>query len=72
MSVGKVIHEAVLEVTMEGTDGATATGAEIVLFSASFGEEKNIVLDRPFIVIVQDRLNNIPVLVGRVNNPSYP
>ena len=72
VSVGKVIHEAVVEVTKEGTEGAAATGVEIVLFSASFGEEKNIVLDRPFIFIVQDRLNNIPVLVVRVNNPSYP
>eukprot|EP00090_Calanus_glacialis_P012407 TRINITY_DN2095_c0_g1_i1.p1 TRINITY_DN2095_c0_g1~~TRINITY_DN2095_c0_g1_i1.p1 ORF type:complete len:431 (-),score=112.20 TRINITY_DN2095_c0_g1_i1:45-1337(-) len=72
VGVGKVIHEAVVEVTKEGTEGAAATGVEIVLFSASFGEEKNIVLDRPFIFIVQDRLNNIPVLVGRVKNPSYP
>jgi serpin B len=72
VGVGKVIHEAVVEVTKEGTEGAAVTGVEIVLFSATFGEEKNIVLDRPFIFIVQDRVNNIPVLVGRVKNPSYP
>jgi len=72
IGVGKIIHEAVVEVTKEGTEGAAATGVEIVLFSASFGEHKNIVLDRPFIFIVQDKLNNIPVLVGRVKNPSYP
>jgi serpin B len=72
LAVGKVLHEACIEVTKEGTEGAAATGVEIVLFSASFGEQKNIVLDRPFIFIVQDRVNNIPVLVGRVKNPSYP
>eukprot|EP00092_Neocalanus_flemingeri_P004701 GFUD01005066.1.p1 GENE.GFUD01005066.1~~GFUD01005066.1.p1 ORF type:complete len:432 (-),score=124.22 GFUD01005066.1:79-1374(-) len=72
LGVGKIVHEAVVEVTKEGTEGAAATGIEIVLFSASFGLQKNIVLDRPFIFIVQDRVNNIPVLVGRVKNPSYP
>merc|ERR1712215_38762 len=72
IGVGKVIHEAVVEVSKEGTKGAAATGVEIVLFSASFGEQKNIVLDRPFIFIVQDKLNNIPVLVGRFKSPSYP
>jgi len=72
IGVGKVLHEAVVEVTKEGTEGAAATGVEIVLFSASFGEQKNIVLDRPFIFIVQDKVNNIPVLVGRVKNPVYP
>merc|ERR1711942_406671 len=71
IGVGKVIHEAVVEVSEEGTKGAAATGVEIVLFSASFGEQKNIVLNRPFIFIVQDRVNNIPVLVGRVKSPSY-
>ena len=72
IGVGKVIHEAVVEVSKEGTMGAAATGVEIVLFSASFGEQKNIVLNRPFIFIVQDKLNNIPVLVGRFKSPSYP
>ena len=72
LRVGKVVHEAVVEVSKEGTEGAAATGVEIVLFSASFGLQKNIVLDRPFIFIVQDRVNNIPVLVGRVKNPSFP
>jgi len=72
VAVGKILHEACIEVTKEGTEGAAATGVEIVLFSASFGEQKNIVLDRPFIFVVQDKVNNIPVLVGRVKNPSYP
>jgi len=72
LGVGKVIHEAVVEVTKEGTEGAAATGIELVLFSASFGVQKNIVVDRPFIFIVQDKVNNIPVLVGRIKNPSFP
>ena len=72
LGVGKIIHEAVVEISKEGTEGAAATGIELVLLSGSFGVQKNIVLDRPFIFIVQDRVNNIPVLVGRVKNPSDP
>ena len=61
-----------MEISKEGTEGAVATGIELVLLCGSFRVQKNIVLDRPFIFIVQDRVNNIPVLVGRVKNPSDP
>jgi len=68
--VSKVSHTAVLEVTKEGTEGAAATGAEIVLLSASFLERRDIVVDRPFIFVVQDKVNEIPVLVGRITDPT--
>merc|ERR1719186_581472 len=66
--VGNILHEAVVEVTKYETEGAAATGIELVLFS--LGNSKYILLDRPFIFIVQDKVNNIPVLVGRIKNPS--
>ena len=69
-SVSKITHKAVVEVTKTGTEGAAATGAEIVLLSASFSERKDVIVDRPFIFVVQDKRNNIPVLVGRVMDPS--
>eukprot|EP00092_Neocalanus_flemingeri_P041693 GFUD01045412.1.p1 GENE.GFUD01045412.1~~GFUD01045412.1.p1 ORF type:complete len:414 (-),score=134.99 GFUD01045412.1:136-1377(-) len=68
IGVGNILHEAVVEVTKDGTEGAAATGIELTLYSAGF--VKNIMLDRPFIFIVQDKVNNIPVLVGRIKNPS--
>ena len=58
------------QVTKEGTEGAAATGVEIALFSAAFGEQKDIVVDRPFIFVVQDRKNKIPVLVGKITDPT--
>ena len=61
-----------MEVNKEGTEAAAATGLELVLFSGGFGEQASITLDRPFIFIVQDKLNNLPVLVGRVMNPTRP
>ena len=68
VAVGNVLHEAVVEVTKNGTEGAAATGIELTLFSAGF--MKTISVDRPFIFIVQDKVNNIPVLVGRIKKPT--
>jgi len=70
LAVSKITHTALVEVTKEGTEGAAATGAEIVLLSASFSEQKDVIIDRPFIFIVQDTRNKIPVLVGRVMDPT--
>lgn len=56
--------------TKEGTEGAAATGVEIELFSASFGDQKDVTVDRPFIFVVQDKKNNVPVLVGKVTDPT--
>ena len=58
------------KVTKEGTEGAAATGIEIALFSASFGDEKEVYVERPFIFVVTDKKNKIPVLVGKINDPT--
>merc|ERR1712223_851811 len=70
ISVSRIKHTSLVEVTKEGTEGAAATGVEIALFSAAFGEQKDVVVDRPFIFIVQDKKNHIPVLVGKIADPT--
>ena len=69
-AVSKITHKAVVEVTKVGTEGASATGAEIVLLSADFFERKDVIVDSPFIFVVHDKKNNIPVLVGKVMDPT--
>lgn len=68
VGVGNILHQAVVEVSKDGSEAAAATGIELSLFSSGF--KKHIVVDRPFIFIIQDRLNNIPVIVGRIKNPT--
>jgi len=70
LSVSKISHTALLEVSKEGTEGAAATGAEIVLLSSAFNDRLDVVVDRPFIFVVEDKENKIPVLVGRVMDPT--
>ena len=54
----------------EGTEGAAATGAEIVLLSSAFNDRLDVVVDRPFVFVVCDKQNKIPVLVGRMMDPT--
>ena len=67
--MSSVLHKAVVQVDKDGTVGAAATGVELVLLSGSFGRFVDIKIDRPFIFIVRDKENNIPILVGRMKNP---
>ena len=67
LAVSKFSHSALLEVSK----GAEATGAEIVLLSSAL-KDRLIVVNRPFIFIVQDKKNKVPVLVGRVMDPTAP
>ena len=69
IAVSSILHKAVVNVDKEGTEGAAATGVELVLLSGSFGEKIDVNVDQPFIFIVQDKKNNIPILVGRIKNP---
>jgi len=67
ISVGDILHEACVEVSKNGTEGSAATGIEVTLLS--FGSQKEVIVDRPFIFIIQDKINKIPVLVGRMKDP---
>merc|ERR1712083_1177964 len=70
LAVSRIIQKSVITVDKEGTEGASATGVQLVLLSGSFGKHVEINLDRPFIFLVEDTRNNIPILVGRVKNPE--
>jgi len=70
IGVSRILHRAAVEVTKNGTEGAAATGVELVLFSAGFGVNKDVLVDRSFIFVINDKRNNIPVLVGRVADPT--
>ena len=53
--ISDILHEAVIDVTKNGTEGAAATGVEIVFFSASLEATKDIIVNKPFIFIIEVR-----------------
>ena len=69
LEVSDITHKANIEVDEEGTAASAATTVELVLLSATT-EVVKVDINRPFIYIVQDLARNVPILVGRVMDPT--
>lgn len=69
LEVSDISHQAEISVNEEGTEASAATTVELVLLSATT-EIVKVNINRPFIYIVQDTARNVPVLVGRVMDPT--
>ncbi|MEC7984202.1 MAG: serpin family protein [Myxococcota bacterium] len=65
--VSAVIHEAWLKFSEEGTEAAAAT-AVVVADEAAMGEY--IILDRPFLFAIEDKLSGSILFMGKVTDPS--
>ena len=57
-----------MDVNEEGTVAAAATSVEIGVTSAP--SELRIVVDRPFLVAIRERLTGTILFLGRVTNPA--
>ncbi len=66
--LSQIKHKAKIEVNEEGTEASAATAAFLVTKSAIVIETVDI--DRPFLFIVRDRLQRIPLFVGKVTDPK--
>ena len=53
LAISNIIHESVLEITKDGTEGAAATGVELVFFSSSLEDTKEVRVNKPFTFILQ-------------------
>ena len=65
--VSSVIHKTYISLDESGTDAAAVTSISEV-DSAMPEPEKKIVLDRPYIFVIYDMNNNMPVFIGTVCN----
>ncbi|KAJ8416804.1 hypothetical protein AAFF_G00326820 [Aldrovandia affinis] len=66
LCVSKVLQRVKIEVDEEGTKGSAATAA--VIFSRMAVEE--IVLDRPFLFLIQHKPTGAVLFMGQVNQPQ--
>ena len=67
--VDKVIHQAVIKVSEEGTEAAAATAIIVVKESIPIVDER-IVVNKPFIYLLWDRGSNAILFIGHVVNPT--
>jgi serpin B len=68
LSIDDVIHEAVLEVSERGAEGAAAT-AVVMMRSAMPVKPRVVRVDRPFLFAVRDRAQGGMLFLGTVANP---
>lgn len=67
--INRVIHKTFISVAEKGTKAGAVTMVEVNTTGAdSIGDEKHVVLDRPFLYMIIDCETNIPVFMGTLNS----
>lgn len=69
LCINRVIHKAFIRVAEKGTQAGAATVVEMVTEGAAeFVEQpKEVYLDRPFVYMIIDTQNNLPLFIGTVS-----
>jgi len=67
--VTDILHQATVEVTEEGSEAAAATAISIST-RGGFSSQDKFIVDRPFLFVILDLVNDIPLFMGKVYNPS--
>jgi serine protease inhibitor len=67
--ISKVKHKTYVDVTEEGTEAAAVTSVEISVVTSGPSGPLHIVVDRPFLVAIRERLTGTILFLGRVMNP---
>lgn len=68
--ISSVVHKSFVEVNEEGTEAAAATG--ITMNATAVHKPRapfEMIVDRPFLFLIQDRITRAPLFVGIVNTP---
>ena len=68
--LSNVYHKAFVDVDEEGTEAAAATAVVVMPSSAPPGPPVELIVDRPFIFLIQDNRTGTVLFVGRVLDPS--
>ena len=67
--ISDVIHKTHIEVTEAGTRAAAVTAVVVAEATAMPTQQpKEVILDRPFLYMIVDSENNLPIFIGTVNS----
>ena len=68
--ISQVIHKTFVEVDEEGTEAAAVTVVVVQLTSVGPEQKLNIVVDRPFVFVLRERLSGTILFIGKYLGPS--
>ena len=68
--IGRVLHKTFISVGEKGTKAGAASVVEMKMESAEFAsdEAKMVYLDRPFVYMLVDCENHVPIFIGAMND----
>ena len=70
IAVSGVLHKTHIEVDEQGTKAAAATAVEAAGCTALEREPKRVILDRPFVYLLIDTQNDLPLFIGVAADPG--
>lgn len=70
LAVSQVVHESVLRVDEEGLEGAAATAMMMRIAMAVSDDPVRVVVDRPFLLVIQHAGSGAVYFLARVLNPT--
>lgn len=68
--INRVLHKTYIEVTQDGTKAAASTAVEINRESACIDDMKEVFLNRPFVYMLIDCENHLPLFIGTMMDLS--
>ena len=68
--ISRVQHKTYIEVGERGTRAAAVTGVFLDSYSMKPDDVRTVTLDRPFVYLIYDVENNLPLFIGTLNDPN--
>lgn len=70
LGINDVLQKTILKVDAKGTIAASATSVSVVALSLTYARENLIFnADQPFLSVIVDKQNKIPMLISKIFDP---